>query len=152
MAVETGPMIKNPFQKMVGEEDSSSFQASSIGAQPTKDEVQQFESILEDDRQKLQINSSNPMNTQVTNASLPSESVSNVSGPNSMDLPMNNIEERDIALNNTSQVLIDLSQGSISPVELIKMEKVIGTVQVHAVTTTQVTQKVEQNMDTFLKE
>lgn len=152
MAVETGNSGWNPFQKTVGEEDFSSSKNSYSGAQPTKAEVQQFEKILEDDPQQLQVASPNSMNNiQAANASLPVESVSNVNEVNGTDLPMN-MDERAIALNNTSQVLIDLSKGSISPVELVKMEKVIGTVQVHTVTTTQVTQKVEQNMDSFLKE
>ena len=68
-----------------------------------------------------------------------------------IDLPTD-VQDREIAINNSSQMVADLNTGVITPVELLRLQKVVGVVQTQAVTTTQVSQQVEQNISTFLKE
>ncbi len=155
MAVETGVVAQNKLQKVLSEESGLHSQdPSGALSQPTPEDVQNFQKILEDDNQP-QLNVINPSyNTQAIEPSTRTENivpVEEVHEVEQVDLPTD-VQDREVALNNSSQMVADLNTGVITPVELLRLQKVVGVVQTQAVTTTQVSQQVEQNISTFLKE
>lgn len=155
MAVETGVVVQSKLQKVLSEESGLHSQdPSGALSQPTPEDVQNFQKILEDDSQP-QLNVISPSyNTQAIEPSAQTENIVPVEGVNEVeqiDLPTD-VQDREIAINNSSQMVADLNTGVITPVELLRLQKVVGVVQTQAVTTTQVSQQVEQNISTFLKE
>ena len=155
MAVETGVVAQNKLQKVLSEESGLHSQdPSGALSQPTPEDVQNFQKILEDDNQP-QLHVINPSyNTQAIEPSTQTENivpVEEVHEVEQVDLPTD-VQDREVALNNSSQMVADLNTGVITPVELLRLQKVVGVVQTQAVTTTQVSQQVEQNISTFLKE
>ncbi|AGC50594.1 hypothetical protein K9U34_06375 [Lawsonia intracellularis] len=155
MAVETGVVAQSKLQKILSEE-SGLYSQDPSGAlsQPAPEDVQNFQKILEDDNQP-QLNVISPSyHTQAIEPSVQTENivpVEEVHEVEQIDLPTD-VQDREIAINNSSQMVADLNTGVITPVELLRLQKVVGVVQTQAVTTTQVSQQVEQNISTFLKE
>lgn len=155
MATESGVTVQNRLQKILGGEDGGNSQDTQGAlSQPTREDVQNFQRILENDNQ-AQVNATDPVYntqtieplTQIDNI-VPADTISEV---NPTQLPMD-MQDREVAIRNASQMVTDLNTGVITPVELLRLQKVVGVVQTQAVTTTQVSQQVEQNISTFLKE
>ena len=155
MAVETGVVAQSKLQKILSEE-SGLYSQDPSGAlsQPAPEDVQNFQKILEDDNQPQLNVISHSYHTQAIEPSVQTENivpVEEVHEVEQIDLPTD-VQDREIAINNSSQMVADLNTGVITPVELLRLQKVVGVVQTQAVTTTQVSQQVEQNISTFLKE
>lgn len=156
MAVETGVVAQSKLQKILSEDSGLYSQdPSGVLSQPTPEDVQNFQKIFEDDNQpQLNLISPSYHRTQAIEPLIQTENIApveEVDEVEAIDLPTD-IQDREIAINNSSQMVADLNTGVITPVELLRLQKVVGVVQTQAVTTTQVSQQVEQNISTFLKE
>ncbi len=145
MAMEIDNTVREQIQNALGKDDETVSETH----QPAKEDVREFQRLLETDATQ-QASEIDPINTtQNTDAVRQAEKVSSTQQIESTDIELMSREE---ALIDAVRLVGEIESGGLSPEELLRLQYVMKTLHIQTLTSTQTSQHVEQGIDTALKQ